>query len=66
MKMKTARGLLTKWVIVSFLFVFLSFSHYRSSRSFSPSMLVKFVENNPQKENVCWQTSKTPAVYMRV
>ena len=29
-------------------------------------MFVKFVENNLQKENVCWQTSKTLAVYMRV
>ena len=65
MKMKTARDLLTKWAIVSFLFVFLSFFYYRSSHSFSPPMFVKFVENNLQKENVCWQTSKTLAVYMR-
>ena len=65
MKMKTARDLLTKWAIVSFLFVFLSFL-YRSSRSFLPPMFVKFVENNLQKENVFWQTSKTLTVYMRV
>ena len=65
MKMKIARDLLTKWAIVSFLFVFLSFL-YRSSHSFSPPMFVKFVENNPQKENVCWQTSKTLVVYMHV
>ena len=50
MKMKTARDLLTKWAIVSFLFVFLSFFHCRSSRSFSASTLVKFVETTPKKK----------------